>query len=226
LGAAVIVDCRDVVGAVARRAEPRAASPPGPAKALILAIGIALVVAALAAGWANRNILPRLYHWFHLSLTLVSLLACVLAVRLLLAMGRRLLGKRWSWILAVIAVVGLVAGGLCERRMLSRSQGLRYFVYEKTQLASLFVRLCPRPSRGRGWRPPPAAEVLPPLAGVPIARARTSSSSPSTPCGRTTWAATATRAPPRRTSTPLPRAGCASSTPTRKRRTPRSRWPR
>ncbi len=113
--------------------------PSGRAKILNLGIGIGLVFVALVAGSTNRHVLPRLYHWFHLTLTLLSLLSCVLAVRLLLGLGRRILGKRWSWILAATALVALVAGGLVERSVLTHSQSLRYFIYEKTQLASLFV---------------------------------------------------------------------------------------
>jgi arylsulfatase A-like enzyme len=157
-------------GRLLAHAEPPSGEPTsmGRAKAPTLFIAIALLVAALAAGFTNRHVLPRLYHWFHLSLTLVSLFLCVLAVRLFLAMGHRLLSKRWSWILAAIATVALVAGGVCERRMLSRSQGLRYFVYEKTQLASLFVRILPRQKIFAGQvTTAPAGDVLPPLAGGP-----------------------------------------------------------
>jgi arylsulfatase A-like enzyme len=151
-------------------AEPPSSAPSSMrrAKALILLLAIALLVAALAAGFMNRHVLPRLYHWFHLSLTLVALLLCVLAVRLFLAMGHRLLSKRWSWILAATAAAALVAGGVCERKMLSRSQGLRYFVNEKTQLASLFVRLLPRQKSIAGQAPTaPIGDILPPLAGGP-----------------------------------------------------------
>ena len=130
--------------------------------------GVAILVATLATSWANRNVLPRLYHWFHLSLTLVSLLLCVLAVRLFLAMGHRLLSKRWSWILAVTAVAALAAGGVCERRMLLRSQGLRYFIYEKTQLASLFARILPRPTNlAKPTATVSTDEILPPLIRGP-----------------------------------------------------------
>jgi hypothetical protein len=150
--------------------EPPSSAPSsmGRAKSLTLFTAIALLVAALAASFTNQHVLPRLYHWFHLSLTLVMLLLCVLAVRLLLAMGHRLLSKRWSWILAATAAAALVVGGVCERRMLSRSQGLRYFVYEKTQLASLFVSFLPRQKiLARQASIASVGDVLPPLVGGP-----------------------------------------------------------
>jgi arylsulfatase A-like enzyme len=157
-------------GRLLARAEPdrTALALAGQSRALPLVVGIALIVVALLAGWANRNVLPRLYHWFHLSLTLVSLLACVLAIRMLLGLGRRILGKRWSWILAGCAAVALAAGGICERPMLSRSQGLRYFIYEKTQLASMFARLLPAPkTRTISASATSADQGLPPLPAGP-----------------------------------------------------------
>jgi arylsulfatase A-like enzyme len=157
-------------GRLLARAEPAGGDHTTPirTRTLNLAIGVTLVLTALAAGWANRNVLPRLYHWFHLTLTLVSLLACVLALRLLLGLGHRILGKRWSWSLAALAAAALVAGGICERPILFRRQALRYFIYEKTQLASLFVRLLPtpKPRASRGVTSP-AGESLPPLGPGP-----------------------------------------------------------
>ena len=169
IGAAVIWIAVTLWGRLLARVEPLRGDPiPGRTRALNFVIGVALVLAALLAGWANRNVLPRLYPWFHLTLTLASLLACVLAVRLLLGLGRRILGKRWSWILAATAGVALLAGGMCERPILSRSQGLRYFIYEKTQLASLFVRLLPTPRpRARQVSTASAGEAQPPLVGGP-----------------------------------------------------------
>ena len=169
-GAAAIWIAVTLWGRLLARAEPAGGDPTAPirTRTLNLVIGVALVLAALAAGWANRNVLPRLYPWFHLTLTLASLLACVLAVRLLLGLGRRILGKRWSWIFATVATAALLAGGLCERPILSRSQGLRYFIYEKTQLVSLFVRLLPTPKpRASQVSIAPTGASLPPLPSGP-----------------------------------------------------------
>jgi arylsulfatase A-like enzyme len=170
IGAVAIWIAVTLWGRLLARAEPDSGKPAtaGRPRALPLVVGIALIVAALLAGWANRNVLPRLYHWFHLSLALLSLLACVLAVRMLLGLGRRILGKRWSWILAATAAATLVVGGICERPILSRSQGLRYFIYEKTQLASMFVRLLPAPKpRASQTSIARADQVLPPLPAGP-----------------------------------------------------------
>ncbi len=170
VGAATIWVAVTLWGRLLARAEPTDGPGhlPGRSKVLILSCGLALVAGALLAGWANRHVLPRLYPWFHLSLTLFALLACILAVRLLLGLGRRLLGKRSTWLLAAIAAVVLVAGAFVERPILSRSQGLRYFIYEKTQLASLFARLLPTPKHRPGHASTVAAgEGLPPLTGGP-----------------------------------------------------------
>ena len=170
VGAVLIWTAVTVWGRLLARAEPAAVDPglPGHTKTLNLVFGLALVFAAILAGWANRHVLPRLYHWFHLTLTLIALLACVLAVRLLLGLGRHILGKRWSWILAATATLALLAGGLCERSILRRSQGLRYFIYEKTHLARLFVPLLPGSSPRAGQTASASMEpVLPPLPKGP-----------------------------------------------------------
>jgi arylsulfatase A-like enzyme len=134
----------------------------------LLLIGLAFIGAALAAGWANRNVLPRLYHWFHLTLALAELVLCVMAIRLLLGMGRRILGNRWAWILAVGATAALVGVGMIERPVLSSSQSLRFFVYEKTQVASLFARLLlARPAAATRAVAVPAVQAPPPLPEGP-----------------------------------------------------------
>ncbi|MBN2574281.1 MAG: sulfatase-like hydrolase/transferase [Deltaproteobacteria bacterium] len=140
----------------------------GAGRRLPLVAGIAGVLAALAVGWANRHVLPRLYPWFHLSLTLLQLVLCVLSVRLLLGTRRRGLGKRWSWFFAAAAAAALTIGVLVERPALAHSQSLRYFVFEKTHLASLFLGLF----RERAHPAPrayvtAAAHTLPPLPAGP-----------------------------------------------------------
>ena len=53
------------------------------------AVVLGLVLAAWAAHTANRDVLPRLYPWFHATLALVTLVLGVLATRLLLEIVRR-----------------------------------------------------------------------------------------------------------------------------------------
>ena len=131
--------------------------------------GLALLSLAAALDHANRHVLPRLYPWFHLSLSLATLLVCVLTARVLPGLGRRLLRKRRPWLLASVALAVLVAGAIAERPKLVRSQGLRYFVYEKTQIASLFVRVLPGSKTAPGSLAPPttADADLPRLAAGP-----------------------------------------------------------
>jgi arylsulfatase A-like enzyme len=153
------------------RAEPgasggRASGSPG----MLLGAGLALLAVAFALTWVNHNILPRLYHWFHLSLSLATLASCVLAVRLLLGTRRHVLDKRWTGILAAVAAVLLLAGVLVERPIFQGSQRLRFFVHERTQLASLFVRaLQPRiPAASRPAAAPVAESSAPALPRGPI----------------------------------------------------------
>jgi arylsulfatase A-like enzyme len=131
------------------RAEPspwQDSESPG-RKRLALVAGIVVLAAALGISWANLHVLPRLYHWFHLSFALLHLVLCILAVRLLLGTARRVLGKRWSWILVGIAAVLLLAVAVVERPTLAYSQSVRFFIYEKTQLASVFARALPSEKR-------------------------------------------------------------------------------
>lgn len=150
------------------RAEGLAAEQGRGGRATLLGVGLGLVLTAMAVGWANRNVLPRLYPWFHLSLTLLGLVLCVLAVRLVLAVGRRPLGRRWSWLLAALALFAFLAGAAIERSALARSQSLRYFVAEKTQLAGLFSGLLRTRQKGTPRLPAaPAGDARLPLPDGP-----------------------------------------------------------
>lgn len=146
-------------------------------KRLVLVTGLVLVVAAVGLSWANLRILPRLYHWFHISLSLVQLVLCLLAMRLLLGTARGVLGKRWSWAIGVLAPTLLLVVFLVERPILGQSQSLRFFIYEKTQLASIFARGLPvtKPGASRqttaelARATPSANPALPPLPAGPRA---------------------------------------------------------
>ncbi|MGB8295742.1 MAG: sulfatase-like hydrolase/transferase [Polyangia bacterium] len=104
------------------------------------AVGLGLVAAAAGAERANRVVLPRLYPWFHLSLGLFTVAACVLAMRSVL--GSRAWRLRGGVALAasVLALAGL---GAHELSALGESQNLRFFAHERTQVGSLALRLLP-----------------------------------------------------------------------------------
>lgn len=130
--------------------------------------GLVSTGAALAVSWANLRILPRLYHWFHLSLALLQLVLCLLAVRLFLGTARGFLGKRASWTIAALASVLLLVVFVVERPIIARSQALRFFIYEKTQLASVFARALPSATRQTVTDgPTQMRQALPPLPAGP-----------------------------------------------------------
>jgi arylsulfatase A-like enzyme len=105
-----------------------------------LAVALGLVAAAAGAEQADRVVLPRLYAWFHLSLGLLSVAACVLAARVVLR------GRAWRCKGAVVFVASvlLLAGlGAHELSVMGASQNMRFFAHERTQVTSLVLRLLP-----------------------------------------------------------------------------------
>ncbi len=106
-----------------------------------LIAGIVLALVALAIDRTNRVVLPRLYSWFHLSLAAMQLVLWVLALRVWLGLRR---WTRW-WLIDVVLASALALGLALALPSLATSQGLRFFVYEKTQLASIL--LCSLPPR-------------------------------------------------------------------------------
>ncbi len=171
VGAGLIWVAVTLWGRLLARAEPSPNAPLGKAarKGWSLTCGLALLALAAVLDHANRHILPRLYPWFHLTLSLATLLVCVLAARVLLGLGRNFLGKRRAWLFTSVALAALAAGTSIERPRLARSQSLRYFVYEKTRIASLFVRVLPAAKTAQGTLPTSTAADadLPPLAAGP-----------------------------------------------------------
>ena len=128
-----------------------------------VAVAAGLLVVAAAAEQANRVVLPRLYPWFHLSLGLLFVAACVLAVHALLH------GRAWrrAGMLALAASVLVLAGlGAHELSVMAASQSLRFYAYERTQVTRLALRLLPARHERRGAVRPdalplPAASPLP-----------------------------------------------------------------
>ena len=121
-----------------------------------------LVVTAAGAELANRIVLPRLYPWFHQTLSGVTLVAAVGAARL----GWR---RARPWVAALL-VAGTVAGAFASASALRASQVLRFAASERTSLASVALHAAPGLARGRV----PAAEAaaapgarLPPLPDGP-----------------------------------------------------------
>lgn len=109
------------------------------------------LMAALAAGagvslhHADRCLLPRLYPWFHGTLTLFTLLALVLAAWL----ARRAWGSRGARVgesrvfsggpvLVVVLLVATAGGSLVRLR---NSQVLRFVVHEQTRLTGAMLRM-------------------------------------------------------------------------------------
>jgi arylsulfatase A-like enzyme len=96
---------------------------------------LALFAAGAGCQIANRLMLPRLYQWFHLTLAAATLVAFVLAVRLL-TRGGRLAGVGLLAAATAFACVASLIG-------LGHSQGLRYAAYERTALTALALRALP-----------------------------------------------------------------------------------
>jgi arylsulfatase A-like enzyme len=104
---------------------------------------LALVVLAAACYWANRNVLPRLYPWFHLTLSAMYLAAALLAARLAIGAptGGRV-GPR-GWTLGGLAVAAALFAWQLPH--LIWSPIVRYAAHERTQLTGALLRLLPAP---------------------------------------------------------------------------------
>ncbi len=107
------------------------------------ATALALLAVAVGLHVANREVLPRLYVWFHTTLSILSTVLVILAARLWL--GRRATasgaverGRRLA--VAAVLACAVVSGGFWQLR---RSQILRFASYERTVIASLVLRAVP-----------------------------------------------------------------------------------
>jgi arylsulfatase A-like enzyme/HEAT repeat protein len=126
------------------------------------ALAVALALAGVGADVANRFVLPRLYGWFHVTLSVATVALFMLAMRLRLRTGR----PRVVMVAAVVAAAGC-ALALVELR---NSQVMRYAAHERTALAALVLRGVPvsLQSRPMAAAERHAAEVaLPPLPEGP-----------------------------------------------------------
>ena len=106
-------------------------------------------------------VLPRLYPWFHLSLGLLTVAACVLAARVVLRVRAWRRKRAAAFAVSVLVLAGLGAHGFFA---LGAGQNLRFFTYEKTRVASLGLRLLPAPRRPGAVRP----GAIPPRPASPL----------------------------------------------------------
>lgn len=106
----------------------------------------AALLFVLAAGIhvANVTVLPRLYPWFHATLSVVTFVALLLAARLLAAwrLGRQRPVSRRRLLGAAAVVAVLASFSLWQLR---GSQTLRFAAYERTALVGLALRASPLP---------------------------------------------------------------------------------
>jgi len=136
----------------------------------IRATAVGLIMLAIALHIANREVLPRLYVWFHTSLSIWTVALAVLAARILL--GLRDAGPRARPVLPRLAVltllvVALGAGGLWQFR---RSQILRFASYERTAIVGLVLHAVPlslAPQTVAASEREAAEAALPPLPEGP-----------------------------------------------------------
>ena len=139
-GAAVFVATSQLSGLLARL---RAAAGRGRARSGGLALGLVVLAGALQI--ANREVLPRLYGWFHATLSVLSLALVMVAARLLiglraLARGRAPRGRR------LLVLAGLVLAVACAGTWRLRgSQILRFASYERTAIVRLVLLSVPLP---------------------------------------------------------------------------------
>ncbi|HSS40895.1 MAG TPA: sulfatase, partial [Polyangia bacterium] len=99
----------------------------------------ACVLAGLGAELVNRTVLPRLYLWFHQTLSAVTLVAAIAAARLVWRRPR-------PWVAGVLAA-GAVGAAIASVSGLRGSQMLRYAASERTALASVALRIAPSLAR-------------------------------------------------------------------------------
>jgi arylsulfatase A-like enzyme/HEAT repeat protein len=101
----------------------------------------ALLGLALGAHLANRNVLLRLYPWFHTSLAVITFALVLLGVRLIVASVTRDRGRLWRKASMLLVATG--AGVVTSIVWLGGSQVLRYAAHERTAMTTLAMRVVP-----------------------------------------------------------------------------------
>jgi arylsulfatase A-like enzyme/HEAT repeat protein len=127
-----------------------------------------LLAAAVGAHLTNREVLPRLYAWFHATLSVMTLSLAVAGMRVTTGVPRAS-GRLFSRTTA--AAAGLVVIGCALSFVqLERSQVLRFAAYERTATAGLVLRAVPESLRSQtaaGAERQAAEQELPPLPDGP-----------------------------------------------------------
>ncbi|MEP6652711.1 MAG: sulfatase, partial [Myxococcales bacterium] len=160
-------------------------TPPRPRPRPLLGLkASALFSVSLVAEVANHFVLPRLYSWFHASLTVITGIAALLAVHLIMV-GRRgrpgVTGrspapapapavssartKTFVGVLAITAALAVLAGAQARR-----SQTIRFAAWERTSATAQFLRLAPVSLRAQTYVADERSEAevdLPPLPPGP-----------------------------------------------------------
>jgi arylsulfatase A-like enzyme/HEAT repeat protein len=137
-------------------------------RARAVRVMLALLGGAVAAHLANRNVLPRLYPWFHVTLALVTFVSILLAARLFVAVVAPPAPRARA---AAVAVALATAAGVAVSIVsLGGSQVLRYAAHERTAMTALALRAVPtslRPHTAAGTERRVAESTLPPLPDGP-----------------------------------------------------------
>jgi arylsulfatase A-like enzyme/HEAT repeat protein len=126
-----------------------------------------LFALAVVVHLANREVLPRLYPWFHVTLAVATCVLAIAAARLLADRAAEARGASRRVALLVLAALAGSAFSLFE---LKRSQVLRFAAYERTGIAGLLLRAVPESMRSRtvaGAERAAEEGTLPPLPDGP-----------------------------------------------------------
>ncbi len=139
-----------------------------------------LLAAALAVYAVDQLVLARLYLWFHVSLTMLTVALCQLAVATIYMANR----PRQHWMgrlaepgVALLVLVGAVAGGALALNRLGGSETLRFVAHEHTVVQARVLMITgslgvspPQPVARKPVSPP---EAVKPAAAPLVAGPRT-----------------------------------------------------
>ncbi len=136
----------------------------GPAQARLIAP--ALLLLAVVTYLADQRILPRLYPFFHVGLTVATIIICQLAVATVYAAWRpraRWIGRMIDPGLSLLLLVAIVGWGAWGLRRVSRSEQFRFLAHQHTVVQSKMLDLTARVGLTMT-----RAEILPQLVNDPL----------------------------------------------------------